>query len=130
MEKVIIHGSLTDSEFHKPRDPCQRVPVLLYHDIRPNANGENGAVISEEEFAAQMEWLHRSGFHTITTAELLGWLRGERELPDKGLQPGSRGGVERERHWAGLHDGVRPCALRSRRCLCAAAHCDLPRDAG
>lgn len=64
-------------------ETCQRVPVLLYHDVQPGAQGENGAVISAEEFAAQMAWLHQNGFHTITTADLLGWLQERQELPDK-----------------------------------------------
>jgi len=75
--------SLLEPEAAEHRAACQQVPVLLYHDVRPGASGENGAVVSVEEFAAQMAWLYGSGFHTITTAQLLGWLRGEQELPER-----------------------------------------------
>lgn len=60
-----------------------RVPVLLYHHLEPGADGSNGAIISTEEFAAQMAWLKANGFTTITTAQLLAWLEDGEPLPDR-----------------------------------------------
>lgn len=59
------------------------VPVLLYHHLEPGADGSNGAVISTEEFAAQMAWLADNGYTSVTTADLLDWLNGAQPLPDR-----------------------------------------------
>lgn len=63
--------------------PPLTVPVLLYHHLEPGADGANGAILSIEEFAAQMAWLAANGYRTITTAELLDWLEGRQSLPER-----------------------------------------------
>jgi len=63
----------------------QQIPVLLYHDLKPGAGSENGAIVSVEEFAAQMQWLHDHGYTTISTDDLFRWLQGETELPPRSV---------------------------------------------
>lgn len=85
-------GKPTDEPTHEPtHEPTDEpapetpltVPVLLYHHLEPGADGSNGAVISTEEFAAQIAWLADNGYTSVTTADLLDWLNGAQPLPDR-----------------------------------------------
>ena len=64
-----------------------KVPILTYHYIRvnPDARDRMGFALSvtPTDFAAQMNWLARSGYHTITTEDLHAYLSGVRGLPSK-----------------------------------------------
>jgi peptidoglycan/xylan/chitin deacetylase (PgdA/CDA1 family) len=70
-----------------PGPTAIRVPVLMYHYIRVNPNpydrlGYNLSV-TPADFAAQMDWLARNGYHPITFAELHSYLNGQRGLPSR-----------------------------------------------
>jgi len=64
-----------------------RVPILTYHYIRvnPQAHDRTGFALSvtPADFAAQMTWLARNGYHPITTNELYSYLSGARGLPSR-----------------------------------------------
>ncbi len=67
-----------------PEDAApERVPVLLYHHLDPEADGINGAVISPAAFAAQMAWLAENGYTAIDTGQLAAWLLADGALPPK-----------------------------------------------
>lgn len=54
---------------------AQSAPVILtYHDI---GNRDSPYTVTPEAFEAQMQILHRAGWKTIRSDDLLGWLRGE-----------------------------------------------------
>jgi len=63
------------------------VPILTYHYIRvnPDRNDRLGFALSvtPADFAAQMDWLARNGYHPITTEDLYAYLKGARGLPGK-----------------------------------------------
>jgi peptidoglycan/xylan/chitin deacetylase (PgdA/CDA1 family) len=63
------------------------VPILMYHYIRVNPDSRDrmgfNLSVTPADFAAQMDWLARSGFHTITTEDLHSYLTGARGLPSK-----------------------------------------------
>ena len=64
-----------------------RVPVLMYHYIRVNPVpydrlGFNLSV-TPADFAAQMDWLARNGYHPITFTELSAYLNGQHGLPSR-----------------------------------------------
>jgi peptidoglycan/xylan/chitin deacetylase (PgdA/CDA1 family) len=70
-----------------PGPSAIRVPVLMYHYIRVNPNpydrlGYNLSV-TPADFATQMDWLARNGYHPITFAELHGYLNGQKGLPSR-----------------------------------------------
>jgi peptidoglycan/xylan/chitin deacetylase (PgdA/CDA1 family) len=64
-----------------------KVPILTYHYIRvnPDVRDRMGFALSvtPTDFAAQMDWLARSGYHTVTTEDLHAYLSGTRGLPGK-----------------------------------------------
>ena len=64
-----------------------KVPILTYHYIRvnPDARDRMGLALSvtPADFAAQMDWLARNGYHTVTTEDLHAYLNGRRGLPSK-----------------------------------------------
>jgi peptidoglycan/xylan/chitin deacetylase (PgdA/CDA1 family) len=63
------------------------VPILTYHYIRvnPDRSDRMGFALSvtPSDFAAQMDWLAQSGYHTITTEDLFTYLNGYGGLPSK-----------------------------------------------
>jgi peptidoglycan/xylan/chitin deacetylase (PgdA/CDA1 family) len=63
------------------------VPILLYHHIAdaPRGDGRESAAytVSPKSFNAQMEWLHKHGYHAITPQKVSEALRGGKPLPAK-----------------------------------------------
>lgn len=57
------------------------IPVLNYHQI--NDHNKSALTVSSLQFAAQMDYLAASGYHTITVAELADALEKGRPLPEK-----------------------------------------------
>lgn len=56
------------------------VPVLNYHKV----DTLNHALsVSPQEFEEQMEYLHKSGYTTITPDQLMSYLKSGKQLPDK-----------------------------------------------
>ncbi|MEW8978983.1 MAG: polysaccharide deacetylase family protein [Symbiobacterium sp.] len=70
-------------ELPEARQTPLRVPVLLYHHLEPGADGGNGAIVSTEEFEAQIAWLAANGYTSVTTTDLLNWLHHGTPLPEK-----------------------------------------------
>lgn len=70
-----------------PGPSAIRVPILMYHYIRVNPvpydrMGFNLSV-TPADFAAQMDWLARNGYHPITPTDLHAYLDGQRGLPSR-----------------------------------------------
>ena len=57
------------------------IPVLNYHQI--NDKDENALTVSSSQFAAQMDYLKKEGYHTITADELADALEKGTALPEK-----------------------------------------------
>jgi peptidoglycan/xylan/chitin deacetylase (PgdA/CDA1 family) len=64
-----------------------KVPMLTYHYIRTNPNRSDrmgfALSVTPADFAAQMDWLARNNYHTITTEDLYAYLKGMRGLPSR-----------------------------------------------
>lgn len=64
-----------------------KVPIVTYHYIRvnPDVRDKLGFALSvtPADFAAQMDWLARAGYHPITTEDLYLYLNRTRGLPSK-----------------------------------------------
>ncbi len=63
------------------------VPILTYHYIRvnPDRYDQMGFALSvtPSDFAAQMDWLERNGYHPINLEDLNAYLTGARGLPSR-----------------------------------------------
>ena len=70
-----------------PGPSAIRVPILMYHYIRvnPDPGDRLGFALSvtPSDFATQMDWLARNGYHPITTEDLYAYLSGARGLPSR-----------------------------------------------
>jgi peptidoglycan/xylan/chitin deacetylase (PgdA/CDA1 family) len=65
-----------------------RVPVLLYHHLIPEApvgGIKNGAIITVEEFEAQMRALYERGYYTASLSELEDFVYGRGDLPKRSV---------------------------------------------
>ena len=73
-------------------DQYQTVPILCYHRFSQGAGGGDGRpanagkmVVSTANFAAQLDWLARSGYHVIPLAQLVGFMEGRQALPRRSV---------------------------------------------
>ena len=72
---------------HTPPPPIDslRVPILVYHNVQPAANGSKikkaELTMRPEVFAAQMQYLKDHGIHVVSMAALMDALEGKRALP-------------------------------------------------
>jgi len=57
-----------------------RVPVLMYHVL---GDGPNSLYVSVADFRAQMDWLQKNGYHTVTLMQLYRNQTKGDPLPDK-----------------------------------------------
>lgn len=73
----LIGGALFYALYARPAG----IPVLNYHQI--NDHSKNALTVSSQQFAAQMDYLAASGYHTITLEELADALEQGRPLPEK-----------------------------------------------
>ncbi len=56
------------------------VPVLVYHGVVEEDNGED---VSKDLFFDQMQTLYNDGWQTISAADFVSFIQGEKQLPDK-----------------------------------------------
>ncbi len=59
----------------------QGIPVLNYHQINDSAH--NALTVTTTQFEAQMKYLAKNGYHTITPSELADALENNAALPEK-----------------------------------------------
>ncbi|MGI8687539.1 MAG: polysaccharide deacetylase family protein [Thermomicrobiales bacterium] len=71
----------------QPVDGTIRVPVLMYHYIRVNPVASDrlgyGLSVTPADFAAQMDWLVKNGYHTVFPSELTAAMTQRAPLPTK-----------------------------------------------
>lgn len=64
-------------------DGYQLVPILVYHNLAPQAKGR--LVIAVSTFEQQMRYLKREGYRVVSLADVVAWMRLERQLPKKAV---------------------------------------------
>lgn len=76
---------------HTPPPPVDsvRVPILVYHNVQPAANGSKikkaELTMRPEVFAAQMQYLKDHNIHVVSLAALMDALEGKRTLPSRAV---------------------------------------------
>ena len=60
-----------------------QVTILCYHSIQPNGAHQDHYTISQNDFTAQMEYLHTHGYTPINLKDLLAARKGDTMLPEK-----------------------------------------------
>ena len=71
----------------------QRVPILVYHHVYPDDNpaldqppaGKVTGVVAESEFRRHMSYLADEAWNVVSTTQVVEWLEGEAELPERSL---------------------------------------------
>jgi peptidoglycan/xylan/chitin deacetylase (PgdA/CDA1 family) len=66
---------------HLPPPHAVEVPILEYHRVSTTVSGLPGLTVPPAQFAAEMEWLHRAGYHAVTQQQLYDALRFGLPLP-------------------------------------------------
>ncbi len=84
------------SELSEPRETGYEagsvfgVQVLMYHEFVTQEDLDNGIAFDEyavyaDEFESDLQWFEKNGFTTITSAQLIDYLNGSGEMPEKPL---------------------------------------------
>jgi biofilm PGA synthesis lipoprotein PgaB len=63
--------------------PAPSLFALCYHDVEDKDPDQRFVGVSTANFAAQLEWLRRNGFHAVSLDDLLAARDGRKPLPDK-----------------------------------------------
>ena len=63
----------------------EKVPVLIYHQIVEGADAGGETSIGLRRFAEQMRYLREAGYTTVSTRDLVAYMRGDIELPEKSI---------------------------------------------
>jgi cellulose synthase (UDP-forming) len=67
-------------------EPAPRaVPVLTYHKITLEQKKGDDETINIERFAEQMRYLADHGYHTLKVSELIDFMKGRRDLPERSI---------------------------------------------
>lgn len=77
---IFVAGQIQAQASESPK-----VPVLIYHQIveDPGAGGETS--ISLQRFTEQMQHLHDAGYTTVSTRDLVAYMKGDIKLPKKSI---------------------------------------------
>ncbi len=67
----------TDPKSPEPRN----IPILCMHDLGPNA--QNDYSIKTADLEKYLQWLEDEGFETVTVRDVIAYLGGELELPER-----------------------------------------------
>lgn len=59
------------------------VPILMYHHLTEEADDESRDEIKPESFEAHMSWLKENGYTAVFLDEMIDFVNGEGELPEK-----------------------------------------------
>jgi peptidoglycan/xylan/chitin deacetylase (PgdA/CDA1 family) len=81
----IFGSGMLAAPFAAPAIAAAWLPILVYHQIRGygDAPRDSDEVISLQRFEAEMRYLHDNGYVTLSTAEIVDFVRG-------GIAPGAK----------------------------------------
>lgn len=68
-----------------PTQAGGKVPVLIYHQIVEGAEPGSETSTSVQRFVEQMRYLHAAGYTTVSTRDLVNYMRGDIQLPEKSI---------------------------------------------
>lgn len=61
------------------------VPIIMYHAVSDVKSIQGEYVISSEEFESDLNYIKRAGLKTIFVDDLVGFVKGKNDLPDKSI---------------------------------------------
>ncbi|GKV64944.1 MULTISPECIES: polysaccharide deacetylase family protein [Sporosarcina] len=81
----VIFGGKTGYIYRKDIEVQKGLPVIMYHDLVKNKDGDNLSILEVSKFKEQMNYLKVNGWRTITSEELTLWLQKKIKLPEKSV---------------------------------------------
>lgn len=79
----LVVGILTADGLH--HNSSAEITVLMYHHLTENPSNVSEYTALVTDFEKDLRYLSRLGYRAIGTGELLGFLRGKNELPEKSV---------------------------------------------
>lgn len=69
-----------------PAQPAgQKLPIIMYHNISPNAGRQGKYTVSVKEFEGDLKYIKERGFTPILTQQLIDYAKQGKSLPKKPL---------------------------------------------
>lgn len=81
LTSCLIFADKAGAEDKEPAPKYPVVPIVMYHQVKNDNNGKN--VISPYEFESDLNYLKDNHYTAITMNDLIGYVHGEKELPEK-----------------------------------------------
>ncbi|WP_153730551.1 polysaccharide deacetylase family protein [Sporosarcina obsidiansis] len=81
----IIFGGKTGYIYRKDIEVQKGIPVIMYHDLVQVKKGNNISILEVDKFKAQMAYLKKNHWRTISPEELTLWLQKKIKLPEKSV---------------------------------------------
>ena len=73
-----------------PAQPAgQKLPIIMYHNISPNAGRQGKYTVSVKEFEGDLKYIKERGFTPILTQQLIDYAKQGKSLPTR-LKPERR----------------------------------------
>jgi peptidoglycan/xylan/chitin deacetylase (PgdA/CDA1 family) len=72
--------------FTRPPQPSKtkaKVPILVYHNFDPNSKATDPLVVTPDKFKSDMLALKEQGYETVFLGDLVDYVNGVKELPEK-----------------------------------------------
>ncbi len=60
-----------------------KVPIIMYHQITKKSSRQGKYVVTLEQFEEDMKYVKSKGYTTINMSDLISYVHGEKELPEK-----------------------------------------------
>jgi peptidoglycan/xylan/chitin deacetylase (PgdA/CDA1 family) len=61
------------------------LPILMYHSVKPQASAHNDLTVTTAAFQAQLQYLNKRGFQTVTLAHVAKAAQGRARLPRRSV---------------------------------------------
>ena len=59
------------------------LPVIMYHAVVPDKYSADAYTVKISDFISDLEYIRQSGYTTVLPRDLIAYVRGERDLPEK-----------------------------------------------
>lgn len=68
---------------HVQEREAKQVPILLYHHLDPDESSQNSLIVSPDKFKSDMLALKQAGYEAVFMQDLIDYVDGKKELPEK-----------------------------------------------
>lgn len=80
---VVTQSGGTGKEAVADQADCRSLPVVMYHSVVEDSSKAGPYVITVKELERDLQWIRDNGYVTVLMEDLIGFVNGEGNLPEK-----------------------------------------------